>query len=392
MKELRFCYLVLSSSDLDPYMNSIWQDLRALGKALVWYNRAKLRYFANRFEDFKNWFVGILMEKRGAAQKSVWHGSMVGLVSIGVLTSGVFGGQSLISANYPGIGDPDPRFVDSFEQFPSGAILEGEQDTHTTVSEKPRSEIIEYTVEEGDTVSGIAKRFGISTDTIKWANDLNNLNSVKPGQTLKILPVSGVSHTVKSGDTLESVAKKYSANSQAIVDFPFNDIPDDFSLRVGQTLIIPDGVPPESKVPPITRRQPQYLAQGPASPLFSAPGGASFIWPTNGGITQYFAWYHPGIDIANPASPAIAAADSGTVVVAGWPDGYGYGNRVVVDHGNGYRSLYAHLANIYVSVGQSVSRGQAIGQMGSTGRSTGTHLHLEIHYRGVAVNPLTILK
>lgn len=332
------------------------------------------------------------MQKRGAAQKPIWHGSMVGLASVGILTSGIFGGQTLISATYPGIGGPDPRFVDSFEPHPYGPVLEGAQETHTDISQKPRSEIIEYKVESGDTLSGVAKKFGISSDTIKWANDLNNVNQIKPGQTLKILPVSGVSHTVKSGDTLESVAKRYSAEAQAIVDFPFNDIPDDFKLRIGQLLIIPDGQPPEVKTPVRPRQQPQYIAQGPSSPAFEALGGARFVWPATGGISQYFAWYHPAIDIPNRSAPPIAASDGGTVVVAGWPDNYGYGNRVVVDHGNGYKTLYAHLSNIYVSVGQSVSRGQVIGQMGSTGRSTGIHLHFEIHYRGVPVNPLAILK
>ncbi|MBI2600325.1 M23 family metallopeptidase [Candidatus Daviesbacteria bacterium] len=371
-------------------MNPICEDLKSLLHALNWYTRRKFVYFAIKFEGIKNFIVLTLMEKRGAAQKRVWHSSMVGLASVGILTSGIFGGSSLISSNFPGIGDPDPRFVDSFEQFPNGFVLTGEQDTHTAVSEKPRSETIEHEVADGETLSSIAKKYGISTDTIKWENNLDDVNAIKPGQQLKILPVSGVSYTVKSGDTLESVATKFSANEQAIVDFPFNDIPDDFSLKSGQLLIIPDGSPPEKPAP--KKPQPQYIAQGPASPAFSAPGGASFIWPTQGSLTQYFAWYHPGIDVANRIAPAIAAADGGTVVVAGWPDGYGYGNRVVIDHGNGYRSLYAHLSNIYVSVGQVVSRGQAIGQMGSTGRSTGTHLHLEIHYRGVAVNPLAILK
>ena len=204
------------------------------------------------------------------------------------------------------------------------------------------------------------------------------------------MPVSGVSHVVKSGDTLESVAKKYTAESQAVVDFPFNDVPDDFKLSVGQTLIIPDGQPPQTA--PKARPQPRYIAQGPSSPGFQALGGGVFVWPTSGGISQHYSWYHKGIDIPNRAAPGVGASDGGTVVVAGWLDGYGYGNRVVIDHNNGYRSLYAHLSNIYVSVGQSISRGQIIGQMGSTGRSTGTHLHFEIHYRGVPVNPLAILK
>lgn len=373
-------------------MNSLTDDLKALARALVWYTHRKVVYFSQQFETFKNLVVEVLMQGRGVYQKRVWHGSIIALSLVGILTSGTFGGGSIISASYPGVGGPDPRFVSAFEPFPNGPIIEGFQDPHTEASKKPRSEIIEVKVESGDTVSGVAQKYGVSTDTIKWANNLENLDSLKPGQTLKILPVSGVSHTVKAGDTLESVAKKYSAEAQAILDFPFNDVPDDFKLKVGQLLIIPDGSPPETPAPPKLKPQPQYLAQGPNSPAFQAPFGAEFIWPTAGQVTQYFAWYHPGIDIANRAAPGIAASDAGTVVVAGWLDGGGYGNRVVIDHGNGYRSLYAHLSNIYVSVGETISRGQLIGQMGSTGRSTGTHLHLEIHYKGVPVNPLAILK
>ncbi len=372
-------------------MNSLTDDLKALLRALIWYSKRKIKYLARSFEDFKNFIKDALMHERGAHQKRFWHGSMVGLASIGILTSGIFGGQSLISSTFPGIGGPDPRFAQAFEPFPNGPVLTGSSDLHTVVSDKPRSEIIEYKVENGDTLSRIASKFGISADTIRWSNDLTE-DTIKPGQVLKILPVTGVAYTVKSGDTLESVAKKNSAEAQAILDFPFNDVPDDFSLKEGQVLIVPDGSPPETKLPSKPKPQPQYLAQGSQSPAFSAPGGGQFIWPTNGIITQYFSWYHPAIDIANRSGPGVAASDGGVVIVAGWPDSTGYGNRVVIDHGNGYTSLYAHLANIYVSAGQTVSRGQLIGQMGSTGRSTGTHTHLEIRFKGIALNPLSILK
>ena len=372
-------------------MNSLLDDSKALVAAVIWYGHRKLTYLAHYFEKLKNFSVDVLMYRRGVLQKKVWHGSMVGLAAVGILTSGIFGGSTLVSSTYPGIGGPDPRFVDSFEPFPNGPILEDFQDTHTDISVKPRSEIIKHEVKSGETLSSIAREYGISQDTVKWANDLNDINTIKPGQTLKILPVTGVAHTVKTGDTLQSVAKKYQAESQAILDFPFNDVPDDFKLKIGQVLIVPEGVP-ETKAAPRSRPQPQYLAQGPSSPTFSAPGGVKFVWPTNGSLTQYFAWYHRGIDIANRAAPGIAASDGGIVVVAGWPDNQGYGNRVIIDHQNGYKTLYAHLSNIYVSVGQSISRGQIIGQMGSTGRSTGTHLHLEIFYNGIPINPLSILK
>jgi murein DD-endopeptidase MepM/ murein hydrolase activator NlpD len=117
-----------------------------------------------------------------------------------------------------------------------------------------------------------------------------------------------------------------------------------------------------------------------------------FVWPSSGTITQRFVWYHQGIDVANRAAPNILAADSGTVIVAGWLDNYGYGNRVMIDHGNGYKTLYAHMQKTYVIAGQTVARGSAIGQMGSTGRSSGTHLHFEVIRGGVHINPLTVLQ
>ncbi len=371
-------------------MQPLLTDLKAFFKACGWYIQRKLTVFGIRFEGLKNLSVDLLMYKRGIVQKKLWHGSIIGLASVGVVTSGVFGGQTIVSSTYPGIGDPDPRFVTAFEQYPNGPILRDFQDTHTEISDKVRDTIIEHTVKSGETLSSIAKDYQISQDTIKWANNLTS-EQIKPGQVLKILPVSGVAHTVKSGETLESIAKRYQAESQAILDYPFNDIGDDFSLVAGQNLIVPDGTPPETKAPVKPRPQPQYLAQGPSSPTFNAPGGASFIWPTNGVMTQYFSWYHRGIDVANRAAPAISASDGGTILYAGW-DGTGYGNKVVIDHGNGYKTLYGHFSNIYVSVGQKVSRGQVIGQMGTTGRSTGTHLHFEVYYNGAAVNPLAILK
>lgn len=378
-------------------MNSLFDDLRALLKFLIIYQTRKTKKVIVSFEHFKNSAVDLLMHRRGRLQKHFFHSSMVGLASVGLFSSGVFGSDAIISKSFPGVGGPDPRIIETFDPNASGFSLEALTDFKTSVSEKPRSEIIEYEVKSGETLSEIAQKFKIDVDTIKWANDLSSDN-VKPGQKIKILPVPGIAHTVKSGDTLESVAKKYDTEQQGIMDFPFNDIPDDFKLKVGMLIIVPDGVLPETKTPAKSKPQPQYLAKDPSSgqsssgPSFSAPGGGSFAWPTSGTITQRFAWYHPGVDIANRAAPAVTAADEGTVIVAGWPDNYGYGNRVLVDHGNGYQTLYAHLANVYVSTGQRVNKGQAVGKMGSTGRSTGTHVHLEIRYKGIAVNPLAILK
>lgn len=371
-------------------MNPTLKDIKIFIKFLAVYLKSKIVYFALSIESFKNQLVDVLMFKRGMLQKKFWHTSMVGLSAFGIVTSGVFGGQTIISSTFPGVKNSDPRFANTYEISPDDPILNSLYDSRTNISEKPRSEIIEYEVQNGDTLSKVAEKFNISADTVKWANNLENVNTIKPGQKLKILPVSGIAHTVKSGDTLESVAKKYSTESQGILDFPFNDVPDDFKLKVGQVLIVPDGTPPTV---PVVIKRPVFVATGPNSATFQAPSGGNFIWPSFGPyLSQYFAWYHPGIDIPNRSAPAIVASDGGVVMVAGWPDNMGYGNRVIINHGNGYTTLYAHLSNIYVSAGTTVSRGQAIGQMGSTGRSTGTHLHFEIRYKGIAINPLAILK
>lgn len=366
-------------------MNSALKDFRQLLTFLVIYWPRKVQFLATSFEKFKNLAVNGLMLRRGRFQKEVWHFSMIGLASAAVLTSGVVGGN---------INTDDPRSIQSFDPFAQGISLQSLVSLKTDISQKPRSEVVNYTVKSGDTLSTVADKYAVSSDTIRFENDLTG-DTIKPGDTLRILPVSGVSVTVKSGDTLESLAKKYSASSQGILDFPFNDVPDDLHLTVGQALIIPDGVPPEAAATPKPKPNivPNYLAQGSSnSPVFSAPNRGNFIWPTTFAyISTYFAWWHLGIDLPNNSSPPIHAADGGTVVFAGW-DPTGYGNRVDINHGNGYVTRYGHLSNIYVTTGQELGRGQVLGQMGSTGRSTGTHLHFEIHFNGVAVNPLAILK
>jgi len=160
-----------------------------------------------------------------------------------------------------------------------------------------------------------------------------------------------------------------------------------FELAIGQVVIVPDGVVPSQVLWSPTARIRQTTPDA-----GSVVASGAFVWPTGGTMSQRFVWYHKGLDIANRSAPDVLAADSGTVVVAGWPDGYGYGNRVLIDHGNGYRTLYAHLSRIYVVPGQTVARGNAIGKMGSTGRSTGIHLHFEVIRNGAHLNPLSVLQ
>lgn len=260
----------------------------------------------------------------------------------------------------------------------------------TLISDLPKGEITEYRVQDGDTVSSIAQKFGVSIDTILWENNLKSVEAIKSKQILKILPVTGVRHQVKRGETIYSIAKDYGVDAQVIIDYPFNSFSNDetFVLTAGQDLIIPDGIEPNQLVTGV-----REIART-VAPIPGVVGEGNFIWPTNGIITQKFSWYHPAVDIANHDNPPIVAAATGTVIIAGWNAG-GYGNYVVIDHGNGYQTLYGHLLNgsILVKAGDKVKQGQRIGTMGSTGRSTGTHCHFEIKTAGGGhIDPLKMLK
>lgn len=267
---------------------------------------------------------------------------------------------------------------------------EGIGGADTLVSSGPKGEVAQYRVAEGDTVSAIASKFGVSIDTVVWENNLKSVDAIKPGQMLKILPVTGVRYQVKRGETVSSIAKKHQVDAQNIIDYPFNTFADDetFALMAGQELLIPEGIKPKEVVIDTSR----YVART-VAPIPGVVGEGNFIWPTGGYISQRYSWYHRAVDIANKSNPDIVAAQGGTVVTAGWSGG-GYGNFVIIDHGNGYRTLYAHMLNnsIVVRPGERVGQGQKLGVMGSTGRSTGTHLHFEIKTGGGNLDPLAVLK
>src|SRR3989344_1645325 len=366
--------------DRDP----IFKEFIAFVRAFFSYLKFKLLHAGDIFETVKGIVVDVLMVKRGANTSLFVHLSVVLLAIAALVTGGVFSSQAVVSGSYPGVA-ANTLVAGATTADPDQGVISSEITPVTIISEKPRDKTIEYEVKSGDTLAIIAKEFGVSENTILWANDMTSNSDLVAGDKIKILPVSGVAHTVEGGDSIYSVAKKYRANAQGVLDFPFNDVGDDFTLRTGQTLIVPDGTPPEKPKAAPT----QYLAAQniPVADL----GTAQFAWPASGLMAQYFSWYHPGLDISNTAGGPIRASDSGTVTVAGWPDNFGYGNRVVLDHGNGYTTLYAHMSAIYVSPGQKISKGEVLGAMGSTGRSTGTHLHIEIRRDGVALNPLGIL-
>ena len=254
---------------------------------------------------------------------------------------------------------------------PSGTIAD--------IEDRPASsEISVYTVHDGDTLSGIASMFDVSVNTIVWANNIKG--AVRPGQELIILPITGLKHTVLKGETLSSLAKKYRSDVEDIAQY--NGLPDNAALAAGDTVIIPNGV--LSAPAPITVK-----ARKTGSGALPVAGGPSipgyFSWPVAGGVKTQGLHGWNGVDIGAPTGTSIYAAAGGSVIVArtgGWNGGYG--NYVVVAHSNGTQTLYAHMSRVLVSPGESVGQGEVIGKVGSTGQSTGSHLHFEV--RGAA-NP-----
>lgn len=280
------------------------------------------------------------------------------------------------------------------EETPLALLPLAEDDLLTLRSSAPqanpeeatRREIITYTIRSGDTLSGIATHFGLSIDTLMWSNPEVEAvpDLLKLGQVLTILPMDGAYHSVVLGDTLESIADYYKVTVENIVNCEQNSIPENGQLPIGLKLVIPGG-----KKPYIPRVVEHY--NGPI-PEDASRGTGTFGWPTSGHITCGWLCYprHYAIDIGNVAGTPIYTSDSGYVVKVGWSE-VGYGKMVLIDHGNGFQTLYAHMHNILVQEGMSVAKGTLIGKMGATGNATGPHLHFEIRENGKQRNPILYL-
>ena len=253
------------------------------------------------------------------------------------------------------------------------------------------AEIRTYTVQPGDTIFAIAQRVGLEPETLQWANPAleTNPDLLSIGDQLKIPPSNGVLHTVRTGDSLNGIAQRYKVSVDAITGFAANNVVDaNSSLVLNQEVFVPGGVKPFNTVAKVAVA-PRASAQLPYNIL---KGSGAFEWPATGQLTQYYWNGHRGIDVASWVGNSVKSADSGYVVEVsgGWSSGYGL--HVIVDHGNGFQTLYAHLSSAYVSMGENVSKGQQIGAVGNTGNSTGPHLHFEVRYQGVGQNPLSYLR
>ena len=317
--------------------------------------------------------------------------------------------------------------------------------TTPTPSTGPRG-IVAYTIRSGDTLASIAQRNGVNVASILWANGLTARSIIRPGDTLRIPPVSGVIHTVKKGETLSKIASLYSVDASAIQKA--NSLGAS-SLTVGQEIVVPGGeplvstpiarTPPKPATPtptptPTTPTQPTE-APTPKTPKVTSRSGVradipiarirnkafdvyqelknpnedtrvippdkeepeegrvtKLLWPTKRYvINQYYGWNHTGVDIDGDYTDPIYASEDGTVAQAGWNSG-GYGLQIVIDHDGGLRTRYAHASKLFVKAGDTVKRGQVIAMVGTTGRSTGTHLHYEVYLNGKRKNPLTYTK
>ena len=272
---------------------------------------------------------------------------------------------------------------------------------HTIVPDRPRSDATSYTVEKGDSIFGIAKAYGLKPETVLWANfdKLNdNPNDLTVGDTLRIPPTDGIYYKWADGDTLQAVAQKYKANVKDILTWPGNHLDLlDPEIKPGTYVMVPGGWRPTNPwLVPTMWRANAGASRGIQAGCATGPGGAIgtgyFVWPADNHYLSGndYSAIHLGIDIAAGEGAPIYASDSGVVVWAA-PIGGGYGNMIMIDHGNGYTTLYAHLSAFLTHCGASVIQGQRIGLAGSTGNSTGPHLHFEVRSGGAFIDPWYVL-
>ncbi len=317
--------------------------------------------------------------------------------------SAIAAGQSILSFSIPGNTSNTANATSTLRavRLASNDVVARQANPITQIPDRSREAIVTYTVRAGDTLFGIALQYKLNPETVLWANpDLKDTpDLMNVGMALDIPPVDGVVHIVQEGDTVAGIAEKYKVSAGAIITAEWNSLTEGQEPVVGQHLIVPGGkrelvvwqlpVKPTAAASAAFAKAHAGFCEGASA---AALGSGTFIWPTDshtiGG--NPYAYWHRAIDLPQKSGSPVYASDSGTVVYAGW-NTWGYGNLLVLDHGNGWQTWYAHLSQIYVMCGQQLYQGAVIGAVGSTGRSTGPHLHFETRYNGDLPNPLNVL-
>jgi len=262
---------------------------------------------------------------------------------------------------------------------------------NSTDSSATTPQVLEHVVVQGETLSGIAAKYGTDTATLKSVNNISDERSLRVGQKLQVLTVSGVLHKIVSGDTLWDIARAYGVALTTI--YQANPGLNNTALKLGQKLIVPGAKAVVSRQAVASRGSTTSRGSSSSSSSSGQSSSLGFNWPLRGTITSGFGWrwgkLHAALDIGVPTGTTVKAAAAGTVTYAGWATSYGY--LVKIKHSNGYETRYGHNSQLLVSVGQQVSKGQAIARSGNTGFSTGPHLHFEVRKNGSAVNSLKVL-
>ena len=254
-----------------------------------------------------------------------------------------------------------------------------------------------YTIQPGDTVDSIANAYGVDPNYIIWNNPLvsSDPDVLLVGATLVVPSTNGLVYNVTLGDNLNAIADAYGIDVSSIIDYAPNGISSPDTVVEGLVLVLPGAIgytPDPDPAPSYQEPIPAAVPEPDPVPVYQPVASVGYIWPYYSSLSTYFSGWHRGIDIDGFGNygAAVAAAASGTVVLAAYDD-YGYGYHVIIAHDDGSQTLYAHLSDIWVGQGQYVGQGEAVGALGSTGYSTGTHLHFEIHIGGYAVDPLAYL-
>lgn len=381
--EIRFSNIFSHGGGIADFVKNVFLFLRFLifyfvlkVKRLVLFVGFTFFFFTQKVRSFKFYLVTKMIWSRGKLGRPIANFFIMSLALSIFFISEIFSGSNLVIS----------KELDSDYLKTTIDIIPEKNIALTTLPEnRTRTEYIVYKIEPGDTLYAIGNKFKVSIDALRYVNNLYDGSLLKVGEEILIPPSSGLIHKVSPGDTITSIAKKYSVPAQAIADFNYLLEPN--KLAVGMELIIPDAkIPQVSASLPITSALKRVGGQEDPNPKKDW-----CIWPTSAKtITQNFSWYHNGLDIGSSwgaPMPVIYACAPGVVTRAGW-DPFGLGLHIRIDHGNGYETVYGHLSRLDVAYGDKVKKGQVIGIMGSTGRSTGPHIHFMVIYKGSPQDPL----